>query len=158
MVAAGLSLTPPVSSSCCMSRYFPFLLAVYNCLFQFHGVATCLSLSFMDAGCLSLSLLVPWNCCMSLTISHCCWLSLTFSSSSMEFLHVPHCLQLMLAVSQFLSQYHGVQRQQAALSDSVRHSTSGDTMSNSKQICPGDSERHSATPWHCRNFIGLERQ
>ena len=66
------------------------LLHVSHCLFQFHGVATCLlhslmfcgcpsmsvssyvvvvclSLSFIVADCLSLSLPVPWSYCMSFT-------------------------------------------------------------------------------------------
>ena len=42
---------------------------------------------------------------MSLTIFHCCWLSLTVSPSSIELMHVDHCLQWLLAFSHYIYMY-----------------------------------------------------
>ena len=54
---------------------------------------------------------VSYGCWQFLTFSHfpwSCYISLTFSSSSMELLHVHHCVPLLLAFSHFLSQSHWV--------------------------------------------------
>ena len=122
----SLTVSTSVMESLHVSHRLPLLLAVSNFLFQFHGVTACLSLSPLAAGCLSLSLQVTWSFCIFLTVSDCCWLSLTFFSGSVELLNVSHCIQLLLAFSQFLSQCHGDERQ---------------------PVTVGESERHSATPW-----------
>ena len=123
-----LSLT---FSSSAIELLRPWYLSVSHCLSQCHGVAACLSLSPivsgylslplqshgvvgffslppMVAGFLSLSLPVPRICCTSLTVSHCCWLSLTIPYGPIELLNVSHCNLLLLAVSDCLSQCHGV--------------------------------------------------
>ena len=40
---------------------------------------------------------------MSVTVSYCCWLSFALSLSSMDLLHVSHCLLCFLPVSRCLS-------------------------------------------------------
>ena len=97
--SACLSLSPKISGHLLLSLLY-------------QGVAACLSLAFIVAGCLSKCLPMPSSYCMSLTVYYVCWLSctvsplpwscymsLTVSSSSMEMLHVSHCLPWFLAVS-----------------------------------------------------------
>ena len=48
-----------------VSHCLQWLPAFSHCLFQFHGVAACLSLSLIVSGFLSLSVLAPWSCCIS---------------------------------------------------------------------------------------------
>ena len=70
-------------------------LIVASCLslsVRSHGVATSLSSSLIVARCLSLPLLGQCSYSMSLTVHYSCWLALTIYSSSMELLHVSHCL------------------------------------------------------------------
>ena len=59
-----------------------------------------MSLTVYHGSWLSLTVcLIPCRCCMSLTVSFARLLSLTVSLSSMELLHVSHCLPFLLAVS-----------------------------------------------------------
>ena len=109
LVAACLSLSPMVSGclilslqshaiSACLSL-FPIVAGLLSLSIWSHGVAPCLSMSPIVTDILSLSLPVPWSFCISFAVSYCYWFSLTVTPSTMEFLHVSHCLLWLMDVS-----------------------------------------------------------